>query len=244
MSEPTPEVRAELARLIEQDQTRVGQVYRLTERGLKPDQIAKELGVATSGFVSNNRTMARAALEGHVPKGPSALNQVVAFLRRLVESPSLTGEARAYLADRIEMMGRLHGAESRRLAVSSAHLSPSKSSRSERPTSPPNTLRALAEHELRQRAGSLVERIRSEAGVDADDYLRVATSSSPIDELATLISTHAAGRSFLALHQKHRLDLALETHCIEWAGDLPLRSDVVEASRARLAYYGYEEPHT
>jgi hypothetical protein len=32
----------------------------------------------------------------------------------------------------------------------------------------------------------------------------------------------------------------METHAVAWADDLPLRADVVEAARARLAYYGFE----
>src|SRR3954447_19477287 len=74
---PSVDVRRELERLLDQDQTRVGQVYRLERRGLSPDQIAKELGVSTSGFVSNARTMARGILEGHVPSGPAASQQVL-----------------------------------------------------------------------------------------------------------------------------------------------------------------------
>jgi FAD synthase len=62
-------VRAELVQMLEADGTRLGEVYRLTQRGLDGPAIAAELGVPTANFVVNNRTIARANLDGKLPSG-------------------------------------------------------------------------------------------------------------------------------------------------------------------------------
>jgi hypothetical protein len=46
----TAETRAEIIEFINTDQSRLGEVFRGVERGLSADEIAAELGVATSGF--------------------------------------------------------------------------------------------------------------------------------------------------------------------------------------------------
>lgn len=67
MQPPSKAVHDELEALIRRDEKRLGQVYRLLDRGLSGDQIAAELGVDSSGFVSNQRNIAKALLEGRVP---------------------------------------------------------------------------------------------------------------------------------------------------------------------------------
>jgi hypothetical protein len=241
MTQPSAAVKQELIRLLQKDGSRVGDVYRLSERGLNPDQVARELGVSTSGFVSNNRTVARALLEGHIPNGPSAAAQVASHLRRFAADRSLSDAAVLYLAERIERLGHASGEQPSRRPTAVHPTTPDRppsSGSNSRPTDA--SLRALTEGELRARTRALVDAIRDAEGIVADDYLRVATTRSPLDELAALVSSHMAGRTFASLSKVRRLDLSLEAHAVAWADDLPLRADMVEAARARLVYYGFE----
>jgi hypothetical protein len=90
---PSPEVKSELVRLLHADNSRLGDVYRLTERGLRPDQIAAELGVATPGFVSNYRTCVRALLDGHIPSGSTIAAATARGVRRVGSAPGISTEA-------------------------------------------------------------------------------------------------------------------------------------------------------
>ena len=69
--QPTDDVRAELAVLLEADESRLGEVYRGLRRGLDAGTIADELGVATSNFVWNYERLVRALLDGDLPKAPT-----------------------------------------------------------------------------------------------------------------------------------------------------------------------------
>jgi DNA-binding NarL/FixJ family response regulator len=50
---PSDDVRAELIALLEADQSRLGQVYRLVQQGLDAYAIAEQLDVASTSFVWN-----------------------------------------------------------------------------------------------------------------------------------------------------------------------------------------------
>src|SRR4051794_25807281 len=97
MRAPTENVSRELERYLGEENTRVGQVFRLTRRGLNPDQIAGELGVRTPGFVSNARTKARALLEGVLPDKPSMARDVLGFVRRSRATEGFSDQAVEYL---------------------------------------------------------------------------------------------------------------------------------------------------
>jgi hypothetical protein len=96
---PNGDVRDELVAFLNQDGSRLGDVYRLTERGLDPQQIAAELGVGTSAFVGNYRVLVAALLNGDVPTAPSLVVEAAGKARTVRSTPGLSEEARTYLAD-------------------------------------------------------------------------------------------------------------------------------------------------
>lgn len=232
MNAPNESVRAELKLLLERDQRKLGQVYRLTERGMNAKQIAEELGVGTSGFVSNKRTSAKALLDGFLPGGASIAKEVISDIKRCVGASELSTDARAFVD---ELLGRLEE------LVESGKVGRRTKSHPANSPSDRGSLRSQVEDELRERAWALVVTIKRETDIDADDYVRIRTSQSPMDELAEMVLRQGAGRTFLALSNIERLDLSLEGQIVDWARDLPLPRDVVEAARGRRKYYEHHE---
>lgn len=94
---PESGVRAELVRLLRADSTRLGQVYRLTEEGLTADAIAQKLGVRTSGFVSNNRIVARAITDGVLPRGHGLTRAAASRVRGLLRANQVSPRTSEYL---------------------------------------------------------------------------------------------------------------------------------------------------
>lgn len=233
MPVPSPEVRAELAALIEADQSRLGDVYRMTARGLTPPQIAQELGVDSSGFVSNNRSIAKALVEGTMPSGPSVAKQVASSVRGLMRKARVSTQARSYVDDLLAALEEAAGGKPRwttqRGPASGAAPQPA-------PTSE-GSLREQVELQLRSKAATLVATIRVEVNLDADDYYRVASATSALDALVRLVQVQATSRTTRDLHRAGRLELSLESAVVQWASDLPLTADLVEAARGRLEYW-------
>ena len=95
MTGPTQSVQRELERMLESDGSRVGDVYR--RRDKSPEEIARELGVRTAGFVANNRTIIRALLEGVLPTGQVIRGQVASKVRTFRERGNLSDAAQEYL---------------------------------------------------------------------------------------------------------------------------------------------------
>jgi len=83
----------------------------------------------------------------------------------------------------------------------------------------------------------LIQRIRTEASLDADDYYRAFSAAFALDEVSRLIVVEATSRTTLALHAAVRLDLSIERAVLDWASDLPLTSDLVKSARSRLEYW-------
>ena len=103
MTDYTDEVRAAL----DNDASRLGQVWRRKDES--PKQIAEDLGVATAGFVYNQRAVIDAIVEGEIPDSPSRARQVRDGIRGLVrrddgrhlsESTIQTLEGRATACDK------------------------------------------------------------------------------------------------------------------------------------------------
>lgn len=78
MTDYTDEVRAAL----DNDASRLGQVWRRGERSAK--EIAEDLGVATAGFVYNQRAVIDAIVKGEIPDSPSRARQVARAIRGFV----------------------------------------------------------------------------------------------------------------------------------------------------------------
>lgn len=71
----------EVEKVLSQDKTRLGDVWRHHQKGLNANEIAKELDVGTAGFVYNNRHFIKAIEEGKVPSSPSIARQCASALR-------------------------------------------------------------------------------------------------------------------------------------------------------------------
>ena len=104
--QPTDDVRAELAVLLEADESRLGEVYRGLRRGLDAGTIADELGVATSNFVWNYERLVRALLDGDLPKAPTVALGAARKLRAILKSSHLSGAARSYLETNLQELER------------------------------------------------------------------------------------------------------------------------------------------
>ncbi len=95
------DVRGEISRhLAEKDATRLGDVYRLRERGLNPAEIASELGVATVGFAYSYGQQIDALLDGVLPqKSAHIARQTAARTRTLMKAKQWSPAARAWLEE-------------------------------------------------------------------------------------------------------------------------------------------------
>ncbi|WP_344504491.1 GIY-YIG nuclease family protein [Dactylosporangium maewongense] len=94
---PTDAVREEITGLLEQDDSRLGAVYRARRRGLTPDEVAAELQVATSGFVWNVSRTIKALVEGDLPTAPTVALAVSRKFRSILRSSRLSSATRMYL---------------------------------------------------------------------------------------------------------------------------------------------------
>lgn len=224
MSAPNKPVRAELERVLEADTTRLGDVYRLTQRGLDGPAIAAELGVPTANFVVNNRTIARAILDGKLPKGAAIERVVAGAIRARIRRVELSEAARTHLEHLIAELDT-EVSEDPRPQVD----------RDEAPS--PSSLRARTDAVIRERAQALIQRIKGEAGIDADDYHGVVTASFALDHLIDLVERQASSRTTRGLASAARLDLSIEQAVIDWSSDLPLSSSMMTSAHGRLDYW-------
>ncbi len=94
---PAGAVRDEIAALVEADTSRLGQVYRGLQRGLTADQIAAELGVASSNFVWRYGRTARALVDGDLPTAPTVALGTARKFRSILKSCQLSPPARRCL---------------------------------------------------------------------------------------------------------------------------------------------------
>lgn len=93
---------------------------------------------------------------------------------------------------------------------------------------------------LAQAAYDLAARITAETKIAASEYLAIARASDPERLLTALLTEHHASVTFLALHQRSRLDLSFEQLVINEAGPLQIGSNLVSAAAQRLHYYESE----
>lgn len=102
-------VQAEIVSALANDETRQGDVWRGTAAGKSREQIAEELGINTSGFVSNYSRFARSMVTGVLPSAPSmirgCLSATKGFLAR--NSDSLSYASQKELNGQIQRLGAL-----------------------------------------------------------------------------------------------------------------------------------------
>jgi hypothetical protein len=103
---PSAEVRAELAQLLERDESRTGEVYRLVAKGLDAESVAKALGVDSSSFVWGYTRRARALLDGDLPRAPSVAQAVGRKFRTVLRTPGLSDGARLVLEANLAELDR------------------------------------------------------------------------------------------------------------------------------------------
>ncbi|WP_026422383.1 GIY-YIG nuclease family protein [Actinokineospora inagensis] len=101
---PPQSVHDELRSYLEQDESRLGDVYRGQQAGQSPDEIAAALNVATSNFVWNYTQIIKALLEGRIPGKPSMAMQVARRLRAIAKQHHLTEPTRVYLSARLAVL--------------------------------------------------------------------------------------------------------------------------------------------
>ena len=77
--------REEVERALDEDETRLGKVWRLSQQGVSEEEIAKELNVKTTGMVYGTRRYIKAIREGilHLPQ--SRLRPCETILRKFVK---------------------------------------------------------------------------------------------------------------------------------------------------------------
>lgn len=113
--QPTDDVRAELAELLEADESRLGQVYRGLQRGLDAGAIAGELEVGTSNFVWNYERLAKALLDGNLPTAPTVALGAARKFRSILRSSRLSAPAQSYLETNLQELERRANDETARV---------------------------------------------------------------------------------------------------------------------------------
>jgi hypothetical protein len=102
-------VQAEIVSALENDETRQGDVWRGLSAGKSREKIAEELGISTSGFISNYSRFARSMVTGVLPTAPSmirgCLSATKGFLAR--HSDSLSEAAQRELSGQIRRLEAL-----------------------------------------------------------------------------------------------------------------------------------------
>lgn len=213
LPKPSESIVGELRRVLRDDQTRLGDVFRLTQRGLNPDQIAGELGVSTSGFVSNYRICATTLLTGVRPSAGIA-RQTAGSARSLAKLTGMMSETRQYL---VQLAAALDGRALPRAEASTV-----------------GTGVAVADVVRR-----VVSRIAVQTDLDALEYRELTVVPEAEACLRRLIVAGSASHTFLELRALGRLDLSLEAELVRLSDQFELEPVVVSTGRARLAYYGY-----
>jgi hypothetical protein len=219
---------------LDADPGRLGDVYRLSEQGLTAPQIAAELGVGSSGFVSNYRAIIRAILDGQLPSGPSMARQVTSAVSRIAKDGRVGANAHTYLVQLLEALGEVTGSQPTEQAGASS--SSSRSPHAAAAQRPGESLRDQVAEELRSRTRQVVADVSALTDVEPDDYNAVVAADSPLDALHRLLQDLATSRTTRALHAVGRLDLSLEAAALAWT-DLPLTADLIEAARGRLDFW-------
>lgn len=105
---------AEIRKALENEDSRLGEVWRANERGLTQTEIAEELGVETSNFVWNSLRFARAIEFGDLPTAPSVIRSCLSAIRGFVKrnQPSFSQRTTDILFSRIrELESRLESSE-------------------------------------------------------------------------------------------------------------------------------------
>lgn len=222
------QLRAELERLIDADQSRLGQVYRGLRRGLSADAIAAELGVSTSNFVWNYSAVADALLSGTVPASPNIAKQAAGRSRALRAVGHVPSDVREFLVALESRLDR-HAATAQRPQVARGRpASPAGAPSAARPAD--DSSRLVPAVRLR------LEEIDRSVHVDVLEYRGLLAVRDVEGAFERLLNGGSACAAFRELESVGRLDLTLEQLALE-LGDT-VSTHVRDVAQARLAYYG------
>lgn len=229
MQPPSDSVRGELEPLLQANPNRLGQVYRVLDRGWPDHRIAAELGVETSGFVANYRTIVRALLEGHEPRGPRMADQVASAVRSLTKNARLSTEASAYIDRLLGALAAISGTEPVRRVAPMTTAVPVVANAGA-------NLRIIVDAEIKRRLKRVLDRV-SELGIDADDYYAAVSADFALDVVVRLVAGGPMSRTTRDLVDRRRLDLSIEQAVVDWVADLPIATSLVEDAQGRLDYW-------
>lgn len=227
MSESEGDVRAELEQMLDLDDSRLGEVFRLTREGLDPPAIATRLGVSTSGFVANYRAVTAAILDGRIPRGVTMRQQIAAQITTRLRRSAFSEPTRDHLLGVVEQLGSDLPTTPGRPTGLVRGRSLARSS----------TLRRQTDDAIRERVTGLIERVKHESEIDADDYQRIVASESALDRLIALVGAAVPSRTTSSLIKSARPEYTLEHALLDWAADLPIPADTIDIARGRLAYW-------
>ncbi len=101
---PSESVVAELKGLLQEDESRLGEVHRLSNEGKSPEEISEELGIPTQGFVYTYLSMRRALLEGEIASGPTVARQNAGKIRTILKRVQLSDDARTTLEHNLKLL--------------------------------------------------------------------------------------------------------------------------------------------
>lgn len=109
--QPTSDVAKELKSALQADSTRLGDVYRGRLENKSAEEIAADLGVSTSGFVSNNARHIRVIESGDYPSGATFIGQCLSVVRGFLDrhAENLSQQAQSLLRERIRDLEALSG---------------------------------------------------------------------------------------------------------------------------------------
>jgi hypothetical protein len=88
---------AEVAKLLDADETVLGRLWEYEKQGLSPQEMAETEGTATTGWVSSYRTLVRVLRDGEVPVAPTVAQQAGRKVRAWLKRTDLTPQLRAEL---------------------------------------------------------------------------------------------------------------------------------------------------
>lgn len=114
--EPSDEVRAELVRLLEADESRLGEVYRALQRGLTAREIAAEFEISTPNFVWNYERTVKALLDGNLPIAPTVALGAARKFRSILGATRLSPPTREYLETNLRELEQRANDETARVA--------------------------------------------------------------------------------------------------------------------------------
>jgi len=102
--EPSPAVRDEIIVLINDDQTRLGEIYRMLEQGLSANEIQAELGLQQNRFVWSYQRIIKSLVDGNLPGAPTVAHAVAQRFRSLLSEHTFSPEAERVLRHNLAVL--------------------------------------------------------------------------------------------------------------------------------------------